>query len=812
MNGQNIPQTMKDRPAWVCWNLVQREGEDKPDKLPVNPRTQKLASSTDPATWGTFSQALAAQILKRNTGIGFCFGDGFVGVDIDHCINTETGELSEIARDIIHTLNGYTEHSPSGTGIHIIVRGVLPEGGRRNDKIGLEMYSEGRYFTVTGDRCTDCSECPERTEELAVIHAQFMKPKQSPPKRGRPPRPTGANASDEEILDFAYKSKNGAAFQSLFEGNWDGIYETQSQADMALCNMLAFWTDRDAAAVDRLFRRSGLMRDKWGEPRGLSTYGQITVTTAVDECAKGYHLPVKHDENWMPDEEPGMRRAADVPEGNESAQDTSSATGRPLFDYEAAPADAAYHSKQHFYTMDDTGNAQRMFDLYGKNVRYSFGDKQWRIWNGKLWIEDVTGSIKRMADLVIKAMEVEAVDERYKERHDKNVKRTRSSGGKEAMVKELTHLVPMKPEDMDADLHLLNMINGVYNLETGELLPHDREKYITRIAPVVFDPHAPEPKRWLSFLVEIMDGNADLVRFLQKAAGYSLSGYTNEHCMFILHGSGRNGKSTFMEAMRTALGNYSMNAQPETVMLREKGGGSSATSDIARLKGARIVTTEEPEENRRLSEGLIKQLTGGTSVTCRFLFGKDFEYIPAFKIWLSTNHKPVIKGMDNGIWSRLRMIPFTVTFPPEKQDHGLLDKLKAELPGVLNWALQGYAMWKAEGLLPPKQVQDATAEYRGEMDIMAAFIDDCCKTEDTATCAAKDLYASYRAWAEEAGEHCMSKAIFGRRLVDKGYVKHHTATGSWYDGVKVRTQSSTSLYRRYSSNAEPQSRQSRDDL
>lgn len=283
-NFDSIPQEMKDLPNWVCFLFEERGG--KKTKVPYAPKTGQKAKSNDRSSWAPFNLAVENAFLYD--GIGFMFSESpFVGVDLDHCI--ENGVISEFAQRIIKELNSYTEYSPSGTGLHIICRGSLPPGGNKNSKLGLEMYSAGRYFTMTGKVLKGYSTIAEHQEAINKIHQEFLQKK---------PRQETAEASNlelQDILTLAINSKQGRAFQQLYSGQWQEEYQSQSEADLAFCNMLAFWTGRDPEKMDAIFRKSGLFRDKWDEVHGSDTYGNITVAKAIADCQEVYE-----PHSWFP--------------------------------------------------------------------------------------------------------------------------------------------------------------------------------------------------------------------------------------------------------------------------------------------------------------------------------------------------------------------------------------------------------------------------------------------------------------------------------------------------------------------------------
>jgi putative DNA primase/helicase len=303
---------------------------------------------------------------------------------------------------------------------------------------------------------------------------------------------------------------------------------------------------------------------------------------------------------------------------------------------------------------------------------------------------------------------------------------------------------------------------------------------ITKLAPVEYDPDAEAPL-WTAFLDKVLDRSESLIRCVQRITGYSLTGNTSEQCFFILYGTGANGKTTLVETLRAMLGEYAMQTRVETLMVKRN---ATIPEDIARLKGARLVTASEAEEGHRLAESLVKQLTGGDRLTARFLYSRSFEYAPEFALWLETNHKPTIYGTDRAIWRRIRLVPFTVAIPEDEQDRELGRKLKAELPGILTWAVQGCLEWQREGLGVPEEVRAATQSYRAEMDKLGRFFDDCCVIDKLAEVGASDLYRAYDDWCTANGEKSVSGTRFGRQMAERGFEKGRGKQGrTVYYGV-----------------------------
>ena len=342
--------------------------------------------------------------------------------------------------------------------------------------------------------------------------------------------------------------------------------------------------------------------------------------------------------------------------------------------------------------------------------------------------------------------------------------------------------MPIMPFQLDKHKMAFNVPNGTLSLKSGQLVPAKRDYFITKFSPVEFTDNADCPM-WRRFLDDIFGGDRELIRYIQKAVGYSMTGDTSEQCVFFLYGTGRNGKSTFLDVLREIFGDYVSNIQPETIMVKNSM-GNGINSDIARLKGARMVTTVEPNEGVRLNEGLIKQLTGDDAVTARKLYGNEFEFKPEFKLWMATNHKPVIRGTDDGIWRRIHMIPFTVQIPVDKVDRQLKSKLEREYPAILRWAVEGCLLWQREGLKQPRAVLDMTREYRREMDVISGFLDDRCEVGEGFSAKSSELYAAYSAWCEANTEFKMSNTKFSVEM-EKRFSKVAKKTGKYFLGLKL---------------------------
>ncbi len=401
--------------------------------------------------------------------------------------------------------------------------------------------------------------------------------------------------------------------------------------------------------------------------------------------------------------------------------------------------------------------------------------KKWLCWDRRRWQVDDSGAVYRRAvDTVRLLYDVAAqVDDRarrkaFAEWAIKSESRARLDSMVALAANHADVLV--QPSELDADPWALCVDNGVVDLRTGKLRPHDRDDLTTKIAPVRFEPEAPAP-RWRKFLAEVFEPHPDLVPFIQRAVGYSLTGSTREECLFLLHGTGRNGKGTLIKLVDDVLGDYAGTADFSTFVQHRDDSGPR--DDIAHMAGKRFVGAQESREGAALAESLLKWLTGGDKVRARRLYENSWEFLPSHKIWLATNHKPMVRGTDPAIWSRIKLVPFDVSFEGY-EDRNLKNALIDEREGILAWCVAGCLAYLRDGLAFPESVTAATAEYRHESDAVGRFIEERCVTGDYATGRAKDLYAAFKAWADETGEQIISGTAFGRRLTERGYRKERT--------------------------------------
>lgn len=755
-NYDNIPNLMKEQPRWVLWALKEKEG--KLTKIPLNPKNGKPAKSNDNTTWSNFNDSLVSLEKHRDAnGLGFMLGDGFFGVDLDFHDGDNIKDFENIKEKFLSVLKTYTEYSQSGKGIHFICLGNLPQGRRRNGCV--EMYDKNRFFALTGSRVenTEHYEVNDCSKEIIELFDTYVDNKKTVSYFAEK-MDTLHNLSDIEVVEKAKNSKNGNLFSLLLAGQWQGIYKSQSEADASFCSMLAFWTNKDKAQMNRIFVSSGLMREKWTQKRGELTYGEMTINGAINLCKDTYssnHNIVEQGE----------------------------------ISYNAYTGEVSGQNKK--YPLDDTGNAKRFIDKYGDILKYNYDNNAWMVFNGENWTQDTTEIVKGFADKLINEMKKEALDEEDEKLQKellKNVKHLSSSSGKIAMLKEAQHLdtIACVNADFDKDPFLLNTKSGVIDLKTGKKVVNSQDLMISRNTNCEVSDS--EPIRWIKFLNEIFDGNGDKVRYIQRAVGYSLTGLTIEQCLFELTGWGGNGKSVFLNIIEKALGTYALNMQIESILAKNINGGGNANTDIARLKGARFVRTNEPSDGARFNEGLVKQMTGGDTIVARFLYGREFEFKANFKLWIACNSLIKIYGTDNGIWRRMRVIGFYKIFDEKTADKLLEFKLAEELPQILGWAIRGAKLYFTQnGLGECESVKQDTNQYKSDMDLIGSFVSENLNITNNSMdlVKARDLYQAYSNWARNGNEWVMSATKFGIEM-SKRLNKVNRSGLILYMGVKLR--------------------------
>ncbi|MDB5350170.1 MAG: hypothetical protein JWN86_1417 [Planctomycetota bacterium] len=439
------------------------------------------------------------------------------------------------------------------------------------------------------------------------------------------------------------------------------------------------------------------------------------------------------------------------------------------------------------FALTDLGNAERFRERNRGQVRHVTAWGKWISFDGRRWSVNDLGDINQRGNRVIRAIGLEAVNEGNDDQRKRILRHalaSESAARIAAMLKISATVegVPIAPEELDCDPYLFNCLNGTIDLRTGGLIPHRAEDLITQLCPLEYRPDAECPQ-WLGTLNLFFSGNPGLILYFQRILGYAMFGIVRDHILPVAYGIGANGKSTMLG---TALGvfgtDYAMKAPPEMFMAKI---GDSHPTDRADLFRKRLVVAIETEDGRKLNETMVKELTGGDPIRARRMRENFWEFLPSHTIILATNHKPAIKGTDDGIWRRVRLIPFAVKVDGVQADKSMPEKLRAEYPGILAWCVRGAMDWYANGLVEPEEVRSATQEYRGSEDIVGSFISENCQVGSGERVKSGDLYASYRQWANGTIEPALSQRNLGSAMTEKGFTRI-TSNGTWYMGISLR--------------------------
>lgn len=562
---------------------------------------------------------------------------------------------------------------------------------------------------------------------------------------------------DQEVLARVFK--DGEKFRSAYAGDL-GPYPSTSEAVSALLCKLAFYTSGDTGQMERLIRSSGLASEKFDTPRGPTTWLGREIERALGMVP----------ERYSPGAPVGGRRHRDQGRDQAVADDAPS----PV-EENAPPVAEGVEDRTELppdLLLTDLGNADRFAARFEKQLIYSPAIGGYGEYRAGRYGRDDLGKRFELAksvplEFMVEAGTIAAADQDTAKKYAKHGIASAARPRLESMV-ALAHSDPriaVASEDLDGDPYLFNCATGTIDLRTGELRPHDHADRLTKISPVRYQEGAGCPT-WHKFLQEILP-EPELQAFMRRWFGWCLTGVVNAEVLPIFYGTGANGKSTMVNVLLELLGDYGMQAPQDLLMVKRR----EHPTELADLHGRRLVASAEIEEGVRLNESLVKQLTGRERVRARYMRQDFFEFDPTHKLVLLTNHKPTIRGSDKGIWRRLKVVPFEVTIADADQDKHLADKLRAELPGILAWAIEGCLEWQRDGLGEPQKVRDASAEYQSEQDVIGAFLDECCEVveDDAVYTLFKVLFGTYQEWCKDLGERAMKRNDFIERLKERGF-------------------------------------------
>lgn len=730
----NIPAKLRARRQWVCAADSGR---------PINPHTGGNAMSNKPATWGTFEEAEEACVKYGHPHVAFAItaDDPYCIVDLDDKPENPASKEERKRFDfIIEGLDSYTERSKSGRGFHVVV-----EADVENLKSShVEIYSRDHFMTFTGDVVGKVKPIRKQTERIASIANRLRRAK-AVSNLALATADLEAEEPDEDVIARASEAPTtGAKFNALLRGDWEDLEigdGSQSAADLAFVGMV--WDAcGNAAQVERIWLASRLAeRDKGQRP---------------DYIARMLDKVMQSPPKMLRDDSPASM-------------------------------------------FSDTANARRIEYHMGADLLYVPGIG-WHVWDSARWRPDslearrLVGKLGRIVLTEAGAMLDRAArtsDRTQAEKlQDLAEKLLKFSGTVEnvakidAAMKAAEPLLRCDADQLDADPYLLGCTNGVVDLRTGELLPASSDQLISKSTGQPFDLAAKAPG-WLAFLKRIFRKHPELPAFVQRLAGYWLTGLTDPPYLSVLYGVGANGKSTLVKALSHAMGEYASAAPPGLLMARY---GERHPTELAALQGKRFVAAAESGEGGRLDEERIKSLTGSDRITARRMREDFYSFQPTHNFALMTNHKPIVRGVDEGIWRRLLLLPFDEVIPKAEQDLNFAEKLKDEAPGILAWAVEGARVFLEDGALAlPPIVAEATATYRTESDVLGGFVAEECDVDARASILSSQLYATYERWCDDSGERPLPKRTLGLRLQERGFAPAKDAKGQrLWKGLRLR--------------------------
>lgn len=820
----NFPQELIGLDQWVVWRIESRDG--KPTKIPYNAQTGGRADSTARGTWGSFEATCRAHLHGNYNGVGFVFSenDPYAGVDFDRCIHA--GVIDPDRAEKINALASYTETSQSGTGVHIIVRGVIPGERRKSVQHDIEMYDSNRFFVVTGDLLPTCPKTvSNRQKQLKELYDELFPAREEKPRAEAKP----INLDDRELLEKMSKSKAGAEIQALWRGDLGGHNNDHSAGDLALCCHLAFWTGRDEQRIDQLFRQSALYRDKWDR----KDYRERTIKQAISRTHEVYTPRASSNGYHAPTEAPEWSAAPPIVDSQPAKRPTARRTYPDLLAEMKDKATSEYN--EYFVTEclfnGEEGDARLLDSILKNNVTYDHAEGLWYWFNDLYWEPDQTWNIYQLTSDILsdvykhlsvrkhaESIEMEKAlltkDEPSAEESEALKRITTTSKSAKARSIKLNEInevkrilnfacsglrLGIKGEEWDTKINLLAVENGIIDLITGELVQPVPSAYIRTVAPVVFDPSAKCP-RWEKSLLEIFDGNQGSVDYVQRVLGYAMSGACVESDFPIWFGKdGRNGKEFILERVRNVLGDKLAGVVESELLLASKSMRSknSSTEGLMALRGRRIAWATETNEGRSLDLASMKDLSGGHILTGRHNHGRQVEWKRTHTLILLTNHRPHLNSQALAEWDRVKLLEFPLSFvndpDPEKpnqrkKDKALGEKIdQTELPGVFNWLLEGCIAWRLGGLDEPESVKKATAAYQQDEDTLGDFIKEVCVLGEDVRCKPVDLYRQYVFWVD-VGSKPMGKKTFYSKIEERGYRRTAIVGFEWFVGIGVKEQ------------------------
>jgi putative DNA primase/helicase len=780
-----IPAPLRERPQWVCWKYITRGG--KQTKCPINPRGGGRADSTDPSTWASFDEAVAAwRGNVRYAGVGFVFAadDPFAGIDLDGCID-DGGTIVPSAREIIDSLDSYTEISPSGRGVKVFIAGRKPEGlGCRSKAIPgfkeTEVYDRERFFTVTTHHLPGAPLTIEERQPQLEALCQRLWPKKRSPHLNGTVASIGFDGDDEALIERAGAAKNGGRFKALWAGDTSQHGGDHSAADQALSNLLAFWTGKDAARMDRLFRRSGLFREKWDERRGDRTYGQMTIDCAIADCTETYS---PRRRRTAPDGAAPQAGRADDQDGGDGTVPLGQhdpATGRlVLSPRRTLPTAEAYVREFNQHADGRTLHGYGGLLMEWRGNRYCQVEDEWIKQRLQPWLHAA------LRYLINKQTgEMELVDF---ESNPTTVKQALDT------IRSFVHLpaTTISPSWLGdragrpPALEILPCRTQNLHIPTGRILSPTPALFTINALDFDYDPDPEPPERWIKFLEQLFGDDLESVELLQEWMGYCLTGDTSQQKMLLLVGPRRSGKGTIGRILTRLVGAANV-VGPTTSSLAGNFGlqplieKSLAIVSDARFGGENVGTVVER----------LLCISGEDTLTIDRKFLGSVSMKLATRFMFLTNELPRLNDASTALAGRFLVLRLTNSFYGS-EDVTLTDQLVAELPGILLWAIEGWKRLKKRGhFVQPKSAEEAIRDLEDLASPVSAFVRERCVVGPGHRAWIDDLYKAWQAWCEQDGRTIVThKQTFGRDLTAAvpGILRRRgTGMASFYEGIGLR--------------------------
>ena len=759
---RRLPDHIKRHPYFCLWKWEYKN--NRWTKVPYNPRTGGHAQPNNRSTFSTLDATLDAYQRGGYDGVGIGLFDGMSGVDIDHHLND--GKLDEFAQTIVDGMSAYTEVSPRGDGVHVLFScpAFSDEFDRKKYEalymfnkrdIGLETYVCGitkRFFTITG-RTLSVGEGGDKSDQLRhVLDTHMKRNRKRRTNKGGTSTRKRISMSDRRLIEKAKEhAKNGAKFAALWEGDLSG-YESPSEADQALCNLLTWWTNHDMSRVDHLFRQSKLNRAKWEERDDYRTW----TLNKADEDVEGGYDPAGYR----------ARKQAEKPiEVHAEVIEAEVASLRETLADDAL--DRALLASKVLTKEPNDLNLGRAFAMCFKGVvRYVAEAETFYVFDGTRWAQDTKSSKRalklcgRFYDRLLLLAAAAIKDQKQRNAFIDGLMMYGTHGKRMSILKDAASELLASLSDFDQDLDLFNCENVTLDLKRMKSRPHEARDMITKVANVRYDRDATS-ELWETHIATALEGDVDVMSYLQQQLGLALTGDTSQERMHVCQGIVRSGKTTTLETVNHLFGDYSRGVAPATIT-KQRRSGQNASGDLARLEGVRLAVVPDPQMNLELSAEVVKQITGNDTITARQLYQSERDFRPVASLWVGTNHELCIDDPTVVQSDRIVVIPFNHHVPLAERDKTLKTRLRESdnLSGILNWLIDGLRDYRTEPAPVPSAVREKSEEFAANCDRIATFAEECLVADDEAFLSGAKCFSRYEAWAKSSSIEPEGKQAF----------------------------------------------------